>query len=208
MAPGTRELTPDGREYRRVRAWEVKQQGWQQKDIAAALGVTDGAVSQWLKRARAGGPAALRKRSSPGAPQRLAREQRERIPDLLAQGAEAFGFEGECWTTQRVAAVIRREFGVRYHPAHVSKVVRALGLSVQIPAVRATQRDEVAIERWRTERWPELKKRPEPQGAPSSGETRLASISCQRRSGPGPRAARPRCCGASSPAIISPSSAV
>ncbi len=87
MAPGTRELTPDGREYRRVRAWEVKQQGWQQKDIAAALGVTDGAVSQWLKRARAGGPAALRKRSSPGAPQRLAREQRERIPDLLAQGA-------------------------------------------------------------------------------------------------------------------------
>ncbi len=169
MALGTRHLTPDGREYRRVRAWELKQQGWKQQDIAAALGVTGGAVSQWVKRARAGGPAALRKRSSPGAPRRLASEHRERIPELLAQGAEAFGFEGECWTTKRVAAVIRREFGVRYHPAHVSKIVRGLGLSVQVPAVRATQRDEAAVERWQTERWPELKKRPKPTGAPSFG---------------------------------------
>jgi predicted transcriptional regulator len=46
----------DGREGRRRRAWELKQQGWKQQDIAAALGVTPGAVSQcvsqWLKRAR------------------------------------------------------------------------------------------------------------------------------------------------------------
>ena len=169
MAPGTRQLTPDGREYRRLRAWELNQQGWKQQAIAAALGVTGGAVSQWLKRARVGGPAALRKRSSPGAPRRLTPEQRKRIPELLAPGAEAFGFEGECWTSKRVAAVIRREFGVRYHPAHVSKIVRALGLSVQVPAVRATQRDEVALERGKTVRWPELKKRPRPKGGPSFG---------------------------------------
>ncbi len=169
MALGTTHLTPDGREYRRLRAWELKQQGWKQQAIAAALGVTGGAVSQWLKRARAGGPAALRKRSSPGAPRRLTAEQRERIPELLAQGAEAFGFAGECWTTKRVAAVIRREFGVRYHPAHVSKIIRALGLSVQVPALRATQRDEAAIARWKAERWPELKKRPAPKAGRSSG---------------------------------------
>jgi hypothetical protein len=41
----------DWREARRFRAWELKRQGWQQRTIAAALGVTPGAVSQWLRRA-------------------------------------------------------------------------------------------------------------------------------------------------------------
>ena len=33
----------------------VKAKGWRQKDIAVTLGVSEGAVSQWLKRGRAGG---------------------------------------------------------------------------------------------------------------------------------------------------------
>ena len=152
-----------------MRAWELKQQGWKQKAIAAALGVTEGAVSQWLKRGRAGGVAALRRRVAAGPTPRLSAEQRARLPDLLERGAEAFGFEGNVWTTKRIATVIRREFGVCYHPAHVSKVVRALGLSVQKPIVRAAQRDEAAIERWRTERWPEVKKRPGQAAGRSSG---------------------------------------
>ena len=32
----------DWREGRRQRAWELKEQGWQQHNIAAALGVTEG----------------------------------------------------------------------------------------------------------------------------------------------------------------------
>ena len=48
----TKQKATDWREVRRRRAWELKQQGWKQRDIAVALGVTEGAVSQWLKRAR------------------------------------------------------------------------------------------------------------------------------------------------------------
>ena len=44
----------DWREERRKRAWALKHEGWPQKDIATALGVSEGAVSQWLKRAREG----------------------------------------------------------------------------------------------------------------------------------------------------------
>ncbi len=36
----------DWKEGRRLRAWELWQQGWKQKDIATALGVSKGAVSQ------------------------------------------------------------------------------------------------------------------------------------------------------------------
>ena len=150
----------DWREGRRLRAFELKQEGWSQQRIAEALGVSKGAVSQWMKRARdgGGGPQALKRRPAPGATPRLSDQERARLPELLAQGAPAHGFRGEVWTCERVATVIRKEFGVSYHPAHVSRVVRALGLSLQKPQRRAKQRDEEAIERWKEERWPSLKK--------------------------------------------------
>jgi transposase len=150
--------TTDWREGRRLRAWELKQQGWNQREIARALGVTEGAVSQWMKRGHQGGVEALRKRTSPGAPPRLSEEQRAHLKELLAQGAPAHGFRGDVWTCERVAEVIRKEFGVVYHPAHVSRLLRALGLSSQKPARRANQRDEEAVRRWKEERWPQLKK--------------------------------------------------
>jgi len=149
------------REERRLRAWALKAQGWSQQKIAEALGVTAGAVSQWMRRGREGGVEALKGRPRPGATPKLTAEQRAQIPALLAQGAEAFGFRGDVWTAKRVATVIRREFGVRYHPNHVGKLLRAAGWSVQKPIERASQRNEAAIEAWRTERWPALKRRPQ-----------------------------------------------
>jgi transposase len=148
----------DWREGRRLRALELRQKGWPVTKIAEALGVTHGAVSQWMARARQGGAAALRHRPPPGPTPRLTAEQRAQIPALLARGPSAYGFSGEVWTTKRIAAVIAGTFAVRYHPAHVSRLVRALGHSVQKPITRATQRDEAAVEQWYGERWPALKK--------------------------------------------------
>src|SRR3712207_6231316 len=106
----------DWREGRRLRAFELKQDlGWSQQRIAEALGVSKGAVSQWMKRARqGGGPQALKRQPAPGATPRLSEEQRMKLPELLEWGAEAHGFRGEAWTCERVAIVIRREFGVSY----------------------------------------------------------------------------------------------
>jgi transposase len=151
----------DWREARRLRAWELKQDGWSNARIAAALGVTPGAVSQWMTRAAAGGVAALRRRVAQGPCPKLSAAQRARLPELLARGAEAYGFPGDVWTTKRVATLIEREFGVRYHPAHVSRLLRAAGWSAQKPAVRATKRDEDAIAAWYRERWPALRKKAE-----------------------------------------------
>ena len=160
----------DWREERRKRAWALKQQGWLQKDIAAALGVSAGAVSQWLNRAReAGGVAGLARRPPPGMTPRLSPEQRALIPALLAQGAEAHGFRGDVWTATRVAEVIRRTFGVRYHRDHVSRLLRQLRWSRQRPIQRATQRDAEAIRQWYEQRWPALKTGPRRKGVPSSG---------------------------------------
>jgi hypothetical protein len=72
-------------------------------------------------------------------------------PDFLWHGAEAYGFRGEVWTCTRVAQVIEWEFGIRYHKDHVSRLLKDLGWTPQIPITRAVQRDEAAIARWRIE---------------------------------------------------------
>ena len=72
------------REARRMRAWELHEQGWKQKDIAIALGVTEGAVSQWFKKAKAQGVQALQHQSPPGRQAQLSPEQMAQLPELLA----------------------------------------------------------------------------------------------------------------------------
>jgi transposase len=148
----------DWREERRKRAWQLKEQGWQQKGIATALGVSEGAVSQWLKRGREQGVEALNAHPPKGVTPRLTAEQKAQIPGLLAKGAEAYGFRGDVWTASRVAEVIARTFGVRYHRDHVSRLMREAGWSRQKPIERASQRNEEAIKKWSRERWPALKK--------------------------------------------------
>lgn len=134
----------------------MHEQGWQGKTIAAALGVTAGAVSQWLKRSRIGGREALRSHPPPGPTPKLTDVQRAALPAVLAKGAEAYGFVGDVWTTKRIAVVIKRAFGVSYHPAHVSRLMRQLGWTVQKPLQRASQRKEVQVVTWREETWPAL----------------------------------------------------
>ena len=148
------------KEARRIRAWELVQKGWKQTDVAEALGVTRGAVSQWVSRARQEGPLALRHRRPPGRSSKLDPQQRLQLPELLLQGPAAFGFCGEIWTRRRVAWVIEREFGVSYDPSQVGRILTDCGWSLQKPALRAAQRNEYAIGDWREQRFPPLKKRP------------------------------------------------
>jgi transposase len=136
----------------------LKQQGWKQTDIARALGVSEGAVSQWFSRVEREGEAGLARHPPPGPTPKLSEAQRQQIPQLLAQGAEAHGFRGNVWTSGRIRDVIARQFGVRYHRDHVRKLLRAMGLSYQQPVERATQRDEARIAAWMHERWPQIKK--------------------------------------------------
>ncbi len=164
----TRPTGQDIREWRRIRAWELHQEGWTGKAIAEALKVSAAAVSGWLKRARAGGVEALRRRPAPGPTPKLTAEQRAQLPDILARGAEAYGFVGDVWTTKRVAAVLGRVLGVGYHPAHLSRLLRKEGLSVQKPIQQASQRDEAKVRAWREETWPALQAKPRPRSAPSS----------------------------------------
>ncbi len=150
--------TSDDWEAWRFRAWELHHAGWKQTAIAQALGVTQGAVSQWLKRAEADGVEALRSQPIPGAPRRLSAEQLAQLPSLLERGAEASGFRGNVWTGGRVREVIRVEFSVSYSERQAERLLKQIGWSPQKPRRRARQRDEAKVTSFKEERWPTLKK--------------------------------------------------
>jgi transposase len=156
------------KEARRLHAWRLKQQGWPQRQMAEALGVSEGAVSRWVTRVREGGPQALGHRPPPGAPPRLAPAQRARLPSLLERGPEAYGFRGPLWTRGRIAAVTQRASGVSDHPRHVGRLCKAIRGSPPKPARRARQRDEAAIAQWHDDTWPALQR----------GRTRRSRLSC------------------------------
>ena len=156
------------REWRRMRAWELSEQGWSGTAIAVALGVSKAAVSGWLKKATQHGVEALRRRPPPGPTPKLTAEQRATLPALLEPGAEAYGFVGDVWTTKRVTVIIKRQWGVSYHPAHVSRLLRQVGWTVQQPIERASQRNEAALAQWRAETAPALFAKPRRRSARSS----------------------------------------
>lgn len=150
--------SPEELERRRRRAIDLLNAGASVMDVARRVGCSHSAVILWRDAVRRRGPAALRAKPAAGRPPKLTAPQRAKVPKLLLRGATAWGFDTDLWTTRRIATVIRREFGVPLHRAHVGRLLIGLGWSCQKPERRALERDEAAIVRWKRYRWTAVKK--------------------------------------------------
>jgi transposase len=149
-------------EKRRERAYELAQAGWQQKAIAAAWGVSKGAVSKWLAQARVGGSEALKSHPAAGGQSKLSAQQLAALPEMVARGAAAYGFRGAVWTRKRIRPVIEDVFGVSYHVDHMSFLMNKIGWTQQKPHRVAAQQNQAAVETWQTN-WPEVEKKQQMQ---------------------------------------------
>ncbi len=120
------------REMRRLKAWEMYQNGISQVEIARELGVTRGAVSQWMKTAREeGGPNALVRKAATGRPSRISPEDLEKLSQMLTDSPRDYGFEADRWSNARVADLIAQKFSVTYHPVHVARLLKKIKSSVE-----------------------------------------------------------------------------
>jgi transposase len=136
MSNGLRSADQDWRETRRFQAVELKAKGWKQAKIAEELGVTPGAVSQWLKRAREEGRDALHTRKGGGPKPRLQEKDIQQLPDLLAKGPQAYGFRGNMWTRARIISMIQQVYGVEFSHGHIGRIMRKSGVRLREPARR------------------------------------------------------------------------
>jgi transposase len=129
-------------------------------EIARRIGCHASSVLRWRNAWRRGGGAALKAKPAPGRPPRLTLQQKAQLVVLLTQGAMVHGYRTELWTTQRIALLIERQFGFKYHRNHVGKLLHQLGWSHQKPERRAIERNEAAIAQWKRSVWPAVKKTP------------------------------------------------
>jgi transposase len=150
----------DALRKRRLRAAELFDQGATQAEVARRLGVSRVSAMRWYRVWRKSGREGLGETKHLGRPSRLSPGQLKRIEAALLKGPQVHGYSTALWTLPRVAAVVEQLSGVRYHPGHVWRVLRGLGWSLQRPTLRARERDEEAIARWKRQDWPRAKKTP------------------------------------------------
>ena len=167
--------SPQELEQRRLRAIELLRQGLQPHEVASRLGVDRRSVRRWKRAYRKAGSSALKSKPAPGRPTKLSAQQRRGLVKMVLKGPLAYGFSTELWTCRRVAELIRRQFGVDYHPDHLGRILHSCGLTPQRPHRMAKERDEQEIRRWVREEWPRLKKKPAASERTSSSRMKPGS---------------------------------
>jgi transposase len=143
-------------EQQRMDAAALFRAGKRVYEVAAEIGIAYATAHRWKARLEKGGIAALHSRGKPGPDKQLSPDQLDELEAALVAGAQAAGYEQGLWTLGRVRACIAQRFGVQYSEVAVWKLLRELKGSPQKPEKRAREADREAIERWKTERWPQL----------------------------------------------------
>jgi transposase len=142
-------------ELRRRQAIQAVQAGDSVKDVARIIGVQPRSIYRWLLLAEK--PDGLAAKPHPGPATRLSLQQQQELEQLLCQGAKAHGWANELWTTQRIADLIRRHFGISLHHDHVGRFLHTrLKWSPQKPRRRARERDEDLIAQWKRDTFPTI----------------------------------------------------
>ena len=140
-----------------------------------------------LGEALAAAEATLRARVAPRVC--LQRSRHGRCMWIVGSDPAQFSFEFALWTRDMVRQVIRREFKISLSVVSVGRLLRTMGLSPQRPLYRAYQQNPEAVQRWRDEQFPAIRKQAKAEGPRSTSPTRPAFDRTTTPAPPGPRSA-------------------
>lgn len=143
-------------ERRRLLAVDRVRCGYSQQETANFLGVSKSAVSQWMKSYRKRGEAGLQAKPRPGRPRKLTKRQERTVLGWFQKSATDFGFANELWTAPRVAKLIRRQWGVKFHERYLNQWLAERRITPQKPQRQPRERDEGTIAKWLRYDWPQL----------------------------------------------------
>jgi transposase len=144
----------------------VVEEGQRPSEVMDSLGLCRTSIYPWLRRYKAKGLEALVENISQGPEPKLSDQQRQRVRRwILGKDPRQHGFDFGLWTRRIVQTLILEKMGVELCLTSVGKLLARLEITPQKPLRRAYERDPLAVERWRMEEYPKLKKRAKKLGA-------------------------------------------
>lgn len=150
----------------RKRAVASIQDGESPTSVAAALGVNERTVYRWLAAYRTGGWGKLDARKRGGRPRKLDGQAMKWIYETIAAKSPLqLKFPFALWTAAMVQQLIKSRFSIKLSHSSVCRLLNQLGLSAQRPLWRAYQQDPEAVERWKNEEYPRIRRRARRLGA-------------------------------------------
>lgn len=144
----------------------VVEDGEMPSEVMDSLGLCRTSISPWLRRYKDKGLEDLVERISQGPEPKLSDQQRQQVRRwILGKDPRQHGFDFGLWTRRIVQTLIREKMAVELCLTSVGKLLASLEITPQKPLRRAYERDPFAVERWRMEDYPKLRKRAEKLGA-------------------------------------------
>jgi transposase len=144
-------------ERRRLLAVHRVEEGYSQAEVALFLGVTPRSVRRWVRMYRSCGEGGLAPIAHHGREPKLWPSQEETVLWWLTRHPKELGFRNGLWTAPRVAKLIFKNWGIRFHPRYLNQWLARRGISPQKPILRPRERDQEEIDRWLRQDWPRIR---------------------------------------------------
>jgi len=135
-------------------------EGEKPSNVVKSFGLCRTSIYRWLRTEKKNGENALlaRKHSGPGFI--LSKKEKKRVYRwICGKDPRQYGFETALWTRQIVAELIKKKIKKKISVVSVGRLLNELDITPQKPLRRAYERDMKAIEKWKNEDFPKIKKR-------------------------------------------------
>jgi transposase len=153
-------------ELRRLAIKRVVEDGERPSKVMASLDLCRTTIYRWLRVFKKRGSAGLASRKAPGRPPKLTPRQKRQVARWMnGKDPRQYGFDFGLWTRKIVAELVKERFNIDLGVTAVGRLLAEMEITPQKPLRRAYERDPAAIERWKREVYPELKKRAKRKGA-------------------------------------------
>jgi len=144
----------------RLRVILLVSQGTSMKETAGICEVGTTTVKRWVDSYRKHGLWVLiAKGPYEGRKPRLSQEQMEDLAEIIEAGPEASGLDTGVWTSPIIAHLVKRRFGVSYHPSQIRRILHKLDFSIQFPKRRLSMADKALQAWWMRKELPRIKKK-------------------------------------------------
>jgi len=141
-------------------------EGEKPSDVIASYGLCRTSIYRWLRAERKRGEQALTSRKGTGRPPKLTNKQKQRVRRwICGKDPRQYGFDFGLWTRNTIAALIKEQMGIDLGLTAVGRLLAELNITPQKFLRRAYERDSEAIEKWKTETYPEIRIRARERGA-------------------------------------------